>query len=162
MLNLKGFRAIFWVCVNQMVTTVCLEQDHKNAPTAKVYPMNTVTVLECNRSPLMDPAPLSEIYRDLGDKVAEETICRALEDLAIRLNRLQDIRAIAEFDELTRQANRMAAVAQGIGLTEVSIAARHVAVCAQQKNGVALEATLCRLERGFDLAISQVWDFRDF
>ena len=124
--------------------------------------MNTVTVLQCNHNPSLDPGPLSEIYKDLGDKAAEETICRALEDLAIRLNRLQDIRAVAGFDELSRQSNRMAAVALGIGLTEVSTAARHVAVCATQKDGVALEATLCRLERGFDLAISQVWDFRDF
>ncbi|WP_386680219.1 hypothetical protein [Loktanella sp. R86503] len=124
--------------------------------------MNTVTVLECNQNPLMDPAPLSEIYRDLGDKMAEETICRALEDLAIRLNRLQDMRAAAQYDELARQSNRLAAVAQGIGLTEVSTAARHVATCALQKSAVALEATMCRLERGFDLAITQVWDFRDF
>ena len=124
--------------------------------------MSIVTVLQCNRNPAMDPGPLSEIYKDLGDKVAEETICRALEDIAIRLNRLQDIRAVAGFDELARQSNRLAAVALGIGLTEVSTAARHVATCAAQKDGVALEATLCRLERGFDLAISQVWDFRDF
>jgi hypothetical protein len=108
-------------------------------------------------------ASLSEIYRDLGDKGAEGTICRALADLAIRLNRLQDIRAIAGFDELSWQANRMAAVAQGFGLTEVSTTVRHVATCAlQKKNGVALEAPLCRLERGFDLAIYHVWDFRDF
>lgn len=123
--------------------------------------MTTVTVLQCNRNPAMDPGPLSEIYKDLGDKVAEETICRALEDLAIRLNRLQDMRVTAGFAEMTRQSNRMAAVAQVIGLTEVATAARHVATCATQKDGVALEATLSRLERGFDLAISQVWDFRD-
>lgn len=124
--------------------------------------MNSVTVLECIRNPALDPGPMTEIYADLGDKVAEETICRALEDLAIRLNQLQDIRALAVFDELARQANRMAAVAEGIGLTEVATAARHVAICARQKNGIALEATLSRLERGFDLAIGQVWDFRDF
>ena len=124
--------------------------------------MSIVTVLQCNRNPAMDPGPLSEIYKDLGDKVAEETICRALEDLAIRLNRLQDMRAVAGFEDLTRQAQRMAAVADGIGLTEVATAARHVATCAGQHDGVALEATLCRLERGFDLAISHVWDFRDF
>ena len=123
--------------------------------------MNTVTILECNRIPTMDPAPLSEIYRDLGDKGAEETICRALEDLAIRLNRLQDFRAVSGFQEMSRQAKRLAAVAGGIGLTEVATAAKHVAVCAQQTDGVALEATLGRLERGFDLAIGQVWDVRD-
>ena len=124
--------------------------------------MSTVTVLECNRNPAMDPVPLSEIYKDLGDKMAEETICRALEDIAIRLNRLQALREGAAFDELVKQANRLAAVAQGIGLTEVSVAARHVATCARQSDGVALEAVMSRLERGFDLAISQVWDFRDF
>ena len=124
--------------------------------------MSTVTVLQCIHNPALDPGPLVEIYKDLGDKVAEETICRALEDLAIRLSRLQELRAAAGFDNLARLAQRMAAVAEGIGLTEVATAARHVANCARQKDGVALEATICRLERGFDLAISQVWEFRDF
>ena len=124
--------------------------------------MSTVTVLQCMRNPALDPGPLSEIYNDLGDKAAEETICRALEDIALRLNRLQDTRAIAGFADMVRQSHRLAAVAQGIGLTEVATAARHVATCAGQQNGVALEAVLSRLERGFDLAISQVWDFRDF
>ena len=124
--------------------------------------MSIVTVLQCNRTAAMDPGPLSEIYRNLGDKVAEETICRALEDLALRLNGLQDMRNATNFRDLTRQAQRMAAVADGIGLTEVAVAARHVATCAGQQDGVALEATLCRLERGFDLAISQVWDLREF
>ncbi|SHF41656.1 hypothetical protein SAMN05444339_1067 [Loktanella atrilutea] len=124
--------------------------------------MSIVTILECTRNPAMDPGPLSEIYKDLGDTAAEETICRALEDLAIRLTRLHDVRAIAGFDELARQSGRMAAVAQGIGLTEVAAAARHVGICARQRDGIALEATLSRLERGFDHAIGQVWDFRDF
>ncbi|SEN31955.1 hypothetical protein SAMN04488003_11339 [Loktanella fryxellensis] len=122
--------------------------------------MNTVTVLECIRNPVIDPGPLSQIYRDLGERAAEETICQALEDLAIRLNRLQDLRSIAGFADLARQSDRMAVIALGIGLTEVVTAARHVADCARQTDSVALEATLSRLERGFDLAISQIWDIR--
>lgn len=122
--------------------------------------MNTVTVLECIRNPAIDPGPLALIYRDLGERAAEETICLALEDLAIRLNRLQDLRNIAGFADLARQSDRMAAIALGIGLTEVVTAARHVADCARQTDPVALEATLSRLERGFDLAISQIWDVR--
>ncbi len=145
-----------------MVTTPPLEEVHQIASLQRPRPISIVTVLECNRNPAMDPGPLSEIYKDLGDKGAEETICRALEDLAIRLNRLHDTRAISGFDEMTRQSNRLAAVAQGIGLTEVATAARHVATCARQKDGIALDATMFRLDRGFDLAISQVWDFRDF
>ena len=124
--------------------------------------MNSVIVLECIRNPALDPGPLNEMYADLGEKVAEETICRALEALAIRLNRLQDVRTVAGFDQMARQANRMAAIAMGSGLTEVATAARQVGTCANQNDGVALEATLSRLERGFDLAIGQVWEFRDF
>ncbi len=124
--------------------------------------MTTVTVLECIRTSALDPGPLSEIYKDLGDKVAEETICRALEDLAIRLNRLHDLQACTQYADLVRQANRLAAVALGIGLTEVATAARHVGICARQGDQTALTATLARLDRGFDLAIAQIWDFRDF
>ncbi|MFT7108130.1 MAG: hypothetical protein ACJAVT_002663, partial [Yoonia sp.] len=28
--------------------------------------------------------------------------------------------------------------------------------------GVAIEATMVRLERGFDVAVTEIWNFRDF
>jgi hypothetical protein len=46
MLNFNGFRAISWVCVNQMVTTQRLKYVYQTVPIAKACPMNAITVLE--------------------------------------------------------------------------------------------------------------------
>ena len=48
-----------------------------------------------------------------------------------------------------------------IGLTDVIEAAAHVARCAGQCDGVALSATVARLERAFDVAVTQVWRYRE-
>ncbi len=115
-------------------------------------------MLECGSPPRIDPAPLSTIYAEMGAEVAEDTICRVLEDIARRMNGLQDQRRACQFKELVRPAMRIGAVARQIGLTEVSQAADHVATAAGQSDPIALEATIRRLERGFDAAICQIWD----
>ncbi len=119
---------------------------------------SSVTVLDCGSPPRIDPIPLTTIYAEMGPDVAEDTICRVLEDIARRLNSLQKQRLDCKFAELVRPAQRVGAVARQIGLTEVSIAADHVATAADQSDPVALEATLQRLERGFDVAICQIWE----
>ncbi len=119
---------------------------------------SVVTVLPCDAPLRIDPTPLSEIYADKGPDAAEDTICRVLEDIAHRLNTLQSLRRACVFADLVRPAQRLAVVADQIGLTEISLSANHVATAAGQGDAVALEATLSRLERGFDSAISQIWD----
>ena len=52
-------------------------------------------------------------------------------------------------------------VAGQIGVVEVGVAATHVRSCLIQQDGVALDATMARLERGFDIAVNEVWNFRD-
>lgn len=118
----------------------------------------TITVLRCASALRIDPDPLSVIYADLGAEAAEDTICRVLEDIALRLNALQDLRRACQFSDMVSPAQRVSVVARHIGLMEVTIAADHVARTAEQGDGVALEATLSRLERGFDIAISEIWD----
>jgi hypothetical protein len=60
-----------------------------------------------------------------------------------------------------KPARRIGLIATQIGLTEVSTAAGHVVECLEQLDGIALEATLARLERGFDVAVSEIWNYRD-
>ena len=109
----------------------------------------------------LDPTPLADIYASKGEVAASETVCRALEDMAERLNRLVLSHARAENCELIAPASRIAAIADQIGLVEVAKSARSVANSAGQSNAVALDATLSRLERCFDVAINQVWSFHD-
>ncbi|WP_342069001.1 hypothetical protein [Yoonia algicola] len=108
-----------------------------------------------------DPSPLVRLFAQRDTADAEEIVCRMLEDLAMRLDMLQRARAGQAFAKMQRPAVRIGVVADHIGLTEVSIAAGHVCACVGQKDWIALDATMARLERGFDMAVSEVWNFRD-
>ncbi|SEW39190.1 hypothetical protein SAMN04488515_2566 [Cognatiyoonia koreensis] len=128
---------------------------------APVQAGSTVTILQFRGRLALDPDPLAEIYAAQGEDVAEETVCRTLANLANRISAIQDHHRQSAFGDIPLPARRVAAIAGQIGLTEVALAATHLGNAATQADGVAIEATLSRLERCFDLAMSEVWSFRD-
>lgn len=109
----------------------------------------------------MDSGPLRTLFATLSDQDAEDIICRALQDIALKLDLLQASRVAGEFAQIVTPAKRMGAIADQIGLTEVALVARHIANAADVRCGVALGATLSRLERAFDASVSHIWDFRN-
>lgn len=121
---------------------------------------SSVTVLQFKGRLRLDPDPLADIYASQGEDVAEDMVCRTLADLANRITDIQTLHERSAFAELPLPARRIAAIAGQIGLTEVSIAAAHLGNAAAQNNGIAIEATLSRLERCFDLAMTEVWSFQ--
>ena len=127
---------------------------------AAEMPVSVLAVLRPGTGLQMDPAPLGDIYRNLGPEAAERAVCRTLEDVALRLSRLFDLKAANALCSIGEVARRTARVAEQIGLIEVARAARHVGVTADQGDGVALEATLARLERAYDMALAEIWDFQ--
>ena len=104
---------------------------------------------------------MDHIFAVKGQAEAEEMICRVLEDIAHRLYALQVAKDYHAFDQVAKPARRITQVAAQIGLTDVSRTAAHVATAARQADGVALSATLAWLERGFDIAVTEIWTFRD-
>ncbi len=135
---------------------------HSTFPAYAPLPTASIAVLRCRETFAMDPAPLLTLFAEMPEVEAEAMICRALEDIALRLDRLQDSRASGAFDAVSTPARRIAAIASQIGLTSIATAADHVGSAAALQSGVALGATLARLERAFDAAVSQVWGFRHF
>lgn len=125
-------------------------------------PDQDVVVLRCHDQLHFDPAPLSRLFSEKDAAEAEEVVCRVLEDIAMRLDMLQRELVDCDFAKMLKPARRIGMVADQIGLTEVSVAANHVATCLKQGDGVALEATMARLERSFDVAVSEVWNFREY
>lgn len=108
-----------------------------------------------------DPSPMVRLFCERDTSEAEQIVCRMLEDIALRLDMLQDARNSYAFEKMDRPAARIAVVADQIGLREVSIAAGHLRKIVAQQDDIALDAILARLERGFDIAVSEVWNFRD-
>lgn len=125
-------------------------------------PSATIAVLRCRDEFALDPAPLRALFDALPDHEAEDIVCRALEDIAQRLNVLQAARSDRDCTAIAKPAKRVGAVADQIGLVEVSHVAGHVAAAAETTCPVALGATMARLERAFDAAVSQIWDFRHY
>ena len=121
----------------------------------------SVSVLHCRQTASLDPCPVDHIFAVKGQAEAEEIICRVLEDIAHRLYALQVAKYYHAFDQVAKPARRITQVAAQIGLTDVSRTAAHVATAVRQADGVALSATLARLERGFDIAVTEIWTFRD-
>ncbi len=124
-------------------------------------PDHDVVVLRCPDQLHFDPAPLNRLFAQKDAVEAEEVVCRVLEDIAMRLDMIQTEMARSAFAKMLKPACRVASIADQIGLTEVAVSAQHVAECLRQGDGVALEATMARLERGFDVAVSEVWNFRE-
>ena len=122
--------------------------------------MSAVTVLQCPIVTRFNPARLERIFDVLGHDRAEHAICRTLGNMATQLNRMQLQCQSRHLADLGTSARRLAALSRGLGLIEVEEAAIHVHRCAGQGDGIALEAVMARLERGFDVAIGQVWDGR--
>lgn len=113
------------------------------------------------RDPLrMDPAPLSRLYLDLGKRGAEAVICRALDDLTRRLNRIDDAHRGCDFAAIGLETRRVRVIAEQIGLTEVAEVAAHVIDCSTGDNGMALGATLARLIRVTDRCVTEIWALR--
>ena len=132
-------------------------------PTLRSVPSASadVIVLSCPDQPHFDPAPLVRLFDKADPHRAEDTMCRMLEDIAGQLDLLQSGLAARDFDAMRRPSRRVEMVACHLGLIEVGVAAAHVVQCIAQRDGVALDATMARLERGFDVAVSEVWNFRE-
>ena len=120
-----------------------------------------VVVVNCPLQLAFDPAPLLHLFNQKELHIAEEVVCRMLEDIALRLDMLQRGLGARDFSKMDKPAKRVGLIAKQLGLIEVAMTADHVRTCLTQVDGVAIEATMARLERGFDVAVSEIWNFRE-
>ncbi|WP_236545397.1 hypothetical protein [Tropicimonas marinistellae] len=109
----------------------------------------------------LDSEKLDALYRQLGPVAAENVVCRAIEELAIRLSDLAPMLFANRIDALSRLAHSLIAIADQVGLQSVASAAEDVFDCANAGDRTALAATLSRLERVGDKSLMAVWDIQD-
>lgn len=123
--------------------------------------MSQFTRLRPEESVRLERGRLSALYTSVGEVQAEEIICRAMEELAMRLALMERAYAAGEFAALAKGARGLVAIADQVGMTGLVRVAGDVACCAERRDGTALGATLARLMRIGDRSLTAVWDSAD-
>jgi len=109
----------------------------------------------------VDQDQLGALYSQLGAVGAEDVVCRALEELALRMSHCEKLYRAGQWDELRKNTRSLIAIADQIGMRALSHVASDVTDSIDQGNGVAVAATLSRLMRVGDRSLSAVWDIQD-
>jgi len=109
----------------------------------------------------LNPDRLTELYVQLGEAGAEEVVCRAMEELAVRLADIQVVYPEVEANILRKAAEGVAELATHVGLSSLARVAFDVDYCLHMGDGPAIAATMARLRRIGERSLTAVWDMRD-
>ena len=123
--------------------------------------MKHVTQIKPKESVDVDQDRLSALYAQLGDVSAEDVVCRAMEELALRLSHCDRLYRTSALADLRKSVKSLVAIADQIGMSAVSMVAGHVTDCIDQENNIALASTLGRLMRIGEESLTTMWDLQD-
>ena len=104
---------------------------------------------------------LEELYAQLGEAGAEDVVCRALEELALRLSHTERCHREGQLADMRKSARSLVAIADQIGMQLLARVATDVTISVDNGDMVAVTATLSRLLRIGDSSLSEVWDMQD-
>ena len=110
----------------------------------------------------LDQDRLGALYSQLGEAGAEDIVCRALEDLALRLAHCETMFRDTTWVELRKNTRSLVAIADQVGMSALSKVAGDVTHCIDQGDTIAVAATLSRLIRVGERSLTAVWDTQDF
>lgn len=123
--------------------------------------MEHLSVLAPKDDVHLDQAQLADLYMRMGPSEAEAILCRALEELAARLAKLEMYVAKNDAVQAAKIARGLVGIATQIGLIDLAQAARATANCYGRDDPVAQPAVLNRLIRVADRSLSEVWQSQD-
>ena len=109
----------------------------------------------------LNPDKLGELYSELGESGTEDVICRAIEELAVRLTHCERLWRQNNMSDLRKNARSLIAIADQIGMTAMSAIARDVTVAVDNEDAPAVAAILFRLLRVGERSLTAVWDQHD-
>ena len=109
----------------------------------------------------VDQDRLGALYSQLGEAGAEDVVCRALEELALRLSRCEDLFRDAAWVELRKNARSLIAISEQIGMSALAHVAGDVTHAIDQSDQTAVSATLSRLLRVGERSLMAVWDIQE-
>ncbi|MBJ6372501.1 hypothetical protein [Sedimentitalea arenosa] len=123
--------------------------------------MEHVTRLLKSETVRLDQDQLHGLYQQMGESGAEEVVCRAIEELAVRLSHCERHWRDRDYQALRKCARSLIAIADQIGMNALARVARDVTIAADNGDYPALGATLFRLVRIGETSLVAVWDLQD-
>ena len=124
--------------------------------------MKQITQIKPKEPVHVDQDRLSALYSQLGEASAEDVVCRAMEELALRLSHCDRLYRSSAWVELRKSVRSLIAIADQIGMSALSSVAAQVTDCIDQENQISLAATLGRLMRIGEESLTAIWDLQDF
>ncbi len=109
----------------------------------------------------LDSDRLQDLYSQLGEAGAEDVVCRAMEELAVRLAHTERLFRQDKLCEMRKSARSLIAIADQIGMHSLSRVATDVTHCIDALDPVAIAATLARLLRIGERSLTAIWDLQD-
>ncbi len=123
--------------------------------------MEKICVLRPEEPARLNPDRLDQLFVQLGERGAQNVICRAMEELALRLSSLEDAYRAGAHEAVRKGAKSLIGIADQIGMESLARVAGDVRRCGDRKDHVALASTLSRLVRIGDRSLTAVWDLQD-
>ncbi|WP_342772329.1 hypothetical protein [Pacificibacter maritimus] len=108
----------------------------------------------------VDKERLEQLYAQLGTSGADGVVSRAMEELAVRLAKVESSYRKGQFQELQRSARSMIAISEQIGMETFASVASDVHELACLDDSTALAATVERLLRIGENSLLAVWDMQ--
>lgn len=109
----------------------------------------------------IDADEFATLLQAKGAQVAEDVVFSALEDMAAKIEKLRIFWEEGRFDDMPKLARRLGKIAGASGLTSVDEACEAMTGAIESADAVATAATLDRVDRSFDAAVTQIWQVFD-
>lgn len=120
-----------------------------------------ITALKHSEAAALDRDRLAQLYVQLGDMSAEDVVCRAMEELAVRLGHSERLFREGKRAELRKCARSMIAIGEQIGMQTLAVVAKDVMTTLDAEDDIALAATFQRLIRVGERSLVEIWDLQD-
>ncbi len=123
--------------------------------------MNVVVQIRPSEKIVLDQDRLGTLYDQLGEAGADSVVCRAMEELAVRLAHCNMLWQRSHMEHLRKNARSLIAIADQIGMHRLAHVARDVTFCIDNGDDTALAATLSRMMRIGERSLTAIWATQD-
>lgn len=123
--------------------------------------MSNVVKIQLSEKILLDQTRLDALYAQLGAVGADTVVCRAMEELAVRMTECEAFWRSASHAQLRKHARSLIAISDQIGMYLLAQVAADVTAGIDAQDDVAVAATLSRMLRIGERSLSAIWAMED-